>query len=81
LNAHSSFYGWLTGEDRIRFLRYLKPFVCEKYFFGAEGMEITDEVWVVIAACVVRLILNLGLFCYDRLTEIIIFCRGQGSIL
>ncbi len=73
LNAQVPFYGRLAGESRPRFLLYLKTFVWEKLFIGAGGMEISDEVRVVIAACAVRLILNLDLSCYDRLTEIIVY--------
>jgi Mlc titration factor MtfA (ptsG expression regulator) len=56
-----------------RFFEYLKIFEAEKYFTGAGGMEITDEVRVVISACAVRLILNLDMSYYDRLTEIIVY--------
>jgi Mlc titration factor MtfA (ptsG expression regulator) len=73
LNAQVFFYQRLAGEDRTRFLQYLKTFVWEKHFIGVGGMEITDEVQVVIGACAVRLILNLGLSYYDRLTEIIVY--------
>jgi Mlc titration factor MtfA (ptsG expression regulator) len=45
----------------------------EKTFIGAGGMEITDEVRVVISACAVRLILYLDLSYYDRLTEIVVY--------
>jgi Mlc titration factor MtfA (ptsG expression regulator) len=73
LDEHVSFYRRLADEDRTRFLQYLKQFVWEKHFIGAGGMEITDEVRVVVGACAVRLILNLGLSYYDRLTEIIVY--------
>jgi Mlc titration factor MtfA (ptsG expression regulator) len=73
LNAQVPFFRRLAGEDRIRFLQYLKTFVWEKYFIGAGGMQISDEVRVVIGACAVRLILNLDLSYYDRLTEIIVY--------
>jgi Mlc titration factor MtfA (ptsG expression regulator) len=73
LNEHVSFYRHLADEDRTRFLQYLKQFVWEKHFIGVGGMEITDEVRVVVGACAVRLILNLGLSYYDRLTEIIVY--------
>jgi Mlc titration factor MtfA (ptsG expression regulator) len=73
LTARVSFFGRLAGEDRARFLQYLNAFVGEKHFIGAGGMEITDEVRVVIGACAVRLILNLDLSFYDRLTEIIVY--------
>ncbi len=58
---------------RERFHTYLKVFAWEKHFFGANGMEITDEVRVVISAAAVRLVLHLDLSYYDRLTEIIVY--------
>ena len=73
LNVQVPFYRRLADEDRNRFLQYLKTFVWEKHFIGVAGMEITDEVRVVVGACAVRLVLNLGLSYYDRLTEIIIY--------
>ena len=73
LSAQVPYYWRLADEDRTRFLQYLKTFVWEKHFIGVAGMEITDEVRVVVGACAVQLVLNLGLSYYDRLTEIIIY--------
>jgi Mlc titration factor MtfA (ptsG expression regulator) len=73
MNAQVPYYRRLVDEDRTRFLQYLKAFVWEKHFIGVAGMEITDEVRVVVGACAVRLVLNLGLSYYDRLTEIIVY--------
>lgn len=67
------FYAELDGELRDRFLRYLKVFVWEKHWIEAGGMQITDEVKVVIAAAAVRLVLHLDLGEYDRLTEIVVY--------
>ncbi len=67
------FYAQISDEMRERFLEMLKIFVWEKYFIGAGGMVITDEVRVAISACAVRLILHLHLSHYDRLTEIVVY--------
>ena len=67
------FYPRISGESKQRFLEMLKIFIWEKYFIGAGGMMITDEVRVVIAACAVRLVLHLDLSYYDRLTEIVVY--------
>jgi Mlc titration factor MtfA (ptsG expression regulator) len=67
------FYPRISGEMRRRFLETLKIFIWEKYFIGAGGMVITDEVRVVIAACAVRLVLHLDLSYYDRLSEIVVY--------
>jgi Mlc titration factor MtfA (ptsG expression regulator) len=73
LEQRVPFYGRLPGKARERFLTYLKIFAWEKVFIGAAGMEITDEVRVVISACAVRLVVNLDLSYYDRLTEIVVY--------
>ncbi len=73
LTEHVPFFPKLEGETRARFLRYLKAFVWSKHFFGAGGLEVTDEHRVVIGAAAVRLVLYLDLSFYDRLTEIIVY--------
>ena len=67
------FYARISSEMRQRFLAMLKIFIWEKYFIGAGGMVITDEVRVVIAACAVRLVLYLDLSFYDKLSEIVVY--------
>jgi len=73
LERHVGFHSTLPDDLRPRFLELLKVFVWEKHFFPAGGMEITDEVKVVIAAAAVRLVLHLDLSYYDRLTEIVVY--------
>jgi hypothetical protein len=67
------FYPRLPSELRSRFETFLKVFVWEKYFEGAQGLEITDEIRVVVSAAAVRLILHLDLSYYDRLRELVIY--------
>jgi len=73
IEEHVGFYRFLPQELHARFLELLKVFVWEKHFIGAGGMEITDEVRVVLAAAAVRMVLYLDLSYYDRLTEIIVY--------
>ena len=73
LERNVGFYRYLPEHLCQRFHDYLKIFVWEKHFIGAGGMEVTDEVRVVIAAAAVRMVLNLGLSYYNRLTEIIVY--------
>jgi Mlc titration factor MtfA (ptsG expression regulator) len=51
----------------------LKVFVREKHFFGAGGLEPTEEMKVAIGIAAVRLALHLDLACYDRLAEIVVY--------
>ena len=67
---------WVTllSEDEQRRLRSLMMiFLHEKYFIPAQGMEITEEVRVVIAAGAVRLVLGLDISLYDHLTEVVVY--------
>ncbi len=67
------FYRGLSGEEKERFLQMLRIFAEEKIFTGVSGMEITDEVRVVVSSCAIRLIVNLDLSYYDKLTEILVY--------
>ena len=67
------FYRRLSGDLKERFLTDLKIFEAEKCFIAAGGMEITEEVRVIISACAVRIILYLDISYYDRLTEIVVY--------
>ena len=73
LEQHVPFFADLEGEVLQRFLDLLKVFVWEKQFVGAGGMEITDEVKVVVAATAARLVLHLDLTYYDKLSEIVVY--------
>ncbi len=73
LEQHVPFFPELEGEYRERFLDFLKAFVWSKHFFGAGGLEISDEHRVVVGAAAVRLVLELDLSYYDHLTEIIVY--------
>ena len=73
LQERVPFFVGLDGELRERFLTRLKIFVEEKYWIEAGGMQIDDEVRVVIAASAVRLALHLRPSVYDRLTEIVVY--------
>jgi Mlc titration factor MtfA (ptsG expression regulator) len=73
IKKYVRFFDNLPQEQHERFLDLLKVFVWEKHFIGAGGMEITDEVKVVIAAAAVRLVLGLDLSYYNRLSEIVVY--------
>jgi Mlc titration factor MtfA (ptsG expression regulator) len=76
---------WLAHLERLPLYQQLSPplrgrlrdltkvFAREKTFIGAGGLEITDEIRVVISACAARLVLHLHLGYYDRLTEIVVY--------
>jgi MtfA peptidase len=73
LRARVSFYRKLPAEWVKRFEEKLKIFYHTKYFIPAGGMEVTDEVKVVISAAAARLIMNMPDEYYQRLTEIVVY--------
>jgi Mlc titration factor MtfA (ptsG expression regulator) len=73
LEERVPFFEQLDGPDRERFLAWLKVFAWEKHFIGAGGLEVTEEMKVVISAVAVRLVLHLDLSYYNRLTEIVVY--------
>lgn len=73
LERRVPFFRALPEQLRPGFLDKLKVFIWEKEWVPANGMEITEEVQVVIAATAVRLIVHLDLSYYDRLREIIVY--------
>lgn len=73
VEKHLRFSRGFSAEERERFLARLKVFVWEKYWIGAGGLEVTDEMRVAIAGAAARLSRNLPIGVYDRLTEVVIY--------
>jgi len=67
------FYPRLAPAVRQEFQNKLRIFLAEKAFFGARGLEITDEIRVIVGASAVRLILFLDLFLYESVREIVVY--------
>jgi Mlc titration factor MtfA (ptsG expression regulator) len=69
-----SFVDDLDEDERERFEDRLKVFVWEKQWIAAGGLEeVTEEMKVVIAACAARVVRNLPIDAYDRLTEVVVY--------
>ncbi len=73
IQQHSSFVEELPLEKIRKFQGDLLVFEHEKEFVGAGDFEVTEEVRVVIAAAAVRLVVNLDVAAYDRVSEIVIY--------
>ena len=73
LEAKLSFEADYLPDERERFRTHLKVFVWEKHWVGARGLQVTEEMKVIIAGCAARLSHNLDLHVYDRLSEIVIY--------
>ncbi|HPB50857.1 MAG TPA: zinc-dependent peptidase [Myxococcota bacterium] len=73
LTNYLACYRHMPEEWRGRYERMVRIFIAERHWIPAAGMQITDEVRVVIAGCAIRLVLRLDLSYYDRLTEIVVY--------
>ncbi len=67
------FYRRLDDAQREAFHTHLKIFLWEKHWEGAGGLEVTDEMKVIISASAARIARNLPLSVYDRLRELVIY--------
>ena len=61
------------SDERERFLTHLKVFALEKKWEGAHGLEVTDEMKVVVSGAAARLTRNLSLDLYDDLSTIVMY--------
>ena len=73
LEKYVPFFVAFDEADREEFLLRLKVFVWRIAWIEAGGLEMSDEVRVVIAAAAVRLALHLDEDVYGRLSEIVVY--------
>jgi MtfA peptidase len=71
--GHFPFVARLGDLERERFRTHLKVFALEKRFEGAGGLEVTDEIKVVVAGAAARLSRNLSLDVYDDLVTVLLY--------
>lgn len=73
LEERVPFYRTLSEPELSTYLTHTKVFAREKTFTGVQGLDVTDEHRVVIAATAARLVLYLDLERYDDLREIVVY--------
>ncbi len=66
-------YSKLTSDDRMRLQNRIKVFLSEKMFEGCDGLAITDEIKVTIAAQACLLLLNRNEDRYKKLRTILVY--------
>lgn len=66
-------YCFLTDEEKARLEELTRFFIAEKKFEGCGGLEITDEIKVVIAAQACILVLGLQPFQYKNLQSVLVY--------
>ncbi len=66
-------YSFLNADEKHRLEQLLQVFVAEKTFIGCNGLEMVDEIRVVIAADACMLILGLPHNLYGKLETILVY--------
>ncbi len=79
LSRTCRFYARATAEDRARLEDAIKIFVDEKNFEGCDGLEITEEMKVVIAAHACLLLLRRRGEVYPDLHSILVYPSGYAA--
>lgn len=75
-------YARLPAEHRRTLHRLIERFIEEKTFWGAEGLEVTDEMRLLVAAQACLLILHLPEFwVYPKTKEIIMYPQDFGEVV
>ena len=76
LEGNIQIYRNLPMPLRMQLRQLIKRFLHQKQFFGAGGLEITDEIRVTIAAEACMLVLNRPSAVYPKLRYIIVYPSG-----
>lgn len=63
----------LPADLRAQLEKHIQVFLAEKAFIGCDGLEITDEVRVTIAAQACLLILNRATGCFPNLRQVLVY--------
>jgi Mlc titration factor MtfA (ptsG expression regulator) len=67
------FYGSLPDADRRELQGHVQVFLAEKHFEGCNGLELTDEMKVSIAAHACRLLLHRDAEVFPRLITVLVY--------
>lgn len=70
---HFPFADALPADERERFLLHLRVFARDKVWEGSGGLEVTDEMKVVVSGSAARLSRNLSLDVYDDLVTVLLY--------
>jgi Mlc titration factor MtfA (ptsG expression regulator) len=76
LERNVPYYELLPGEDRRELAGLIQVFLAEKSFEGCDGLEVTDEMRVTIAAHACILLLHRGTDVYPLLSSILLYPRS-----
>jgi Mlc titration factor MtfA (ptsG expression regulator) len=69
-------YPRLSGQEQERLQQLIKQFLADKEFYGCDGLELTDEIRITIAAQACLLLLNKTGGVYPKLSSILVYPTG-----
>jgi MtfA peptidase len=75
LHRYFSYYNHLSHEGKLKFLNRVSEFISRKKFFGMEGLEVKDEMKVLISASAIQLTFGLEKYLLEFFTTIRIYPR------
>ncbi|WP_028768601.1 zinc-dependent peptidase [Shewanella fidelis] len=73
LKRRIPFFRMLPADLQLQLKKHIQVFIAEKRFVGCDGLEITDEIRVTVAAQACLLLLNRQTNFYPSLKEILIY--------
>lgn len=73
LKRRLPFFHALPADLQLQLKRHIQVFLAEKHFVGCDGLQITDEIRVTIAAQACLLLLNRKTDFYPKLRQILVY--------
>lgn len=73
LKRHFPYFRALPADLQLQLKKHIQVFVAEKQFIGCDGLSVTDDMKVVIAAQACLLLLNRPDYYYPKLRQILIY--------
>lgn len=73
LDQNSPSYAVMSDDDRRELQGHIQVFLDEKHFEGCNGLELTDEIKVTIAAHACRLLLHRETEVFPRLITVLVY--------
>lgn len=73
LMQYSVYFRKLPPPDRLKFISRIKGFIDSKEFIGMEGLVVTDEMRILVAASAVQITFGLDLYILNQYERILLF--------
>lgn len=73
LRRHVPYFWKLTADLQLQLKRRIQVFIAEKEFIGCDGLEVTDQIKVIIAAQACLLLLNRHTDYFPGLRQILVY--------